>query len=119
MKTINEPNQHVSQNTIQQVVRVTPNTNSNFQIPAVASDSSVSANPSSFGPKKQAGGSSFRYRPSSLNTNARGDIEHDHTKTSNVPSRRSTSNKNEPVYATVGSVNSNQRLVKNLKSANV
>ena len=123
MKTVNEPNQTAPQNTTKQVIRVTSNPNQNFQIPPVASDSSARSTKkiSAISQANNDNNSAFRYRPKTLNTNTQpSDKNLEQGNAANIPSRRPTaSNKNEPVYATVGSVNSNQRLVKNLKSANV
>ena len=114
------------QNLNKQGVRVTsnPRHTSYPHIPPVISESSSNnANSSPFDSKpNQKNSSAFKYRPKTLNTTntSPGDKNQEHAKPSNIASRKTGSlNRNEPVYATVGSVNSNQRLVKNLKSANV
>ena len=95
-------NQNTSAYVNNQVVRVIPNPNHHSKIPIPTSAFLPSTNNSSSIPKAQRNNTTSHYRPTTLNT-----ITTD------------TSTKNEPVYATVGSVNSNQKLLKNLKSANV
>jgi hypothetical protein len=126
LKSINESSQSSVQNSNQQVVTVTTNPNPSFQIPPGAAEIPpvTNANRSSLTSraKQPINYSAFRYRPKTLNTATSSSDKNleQATKSTNVSSRKpTTSNKNEPVYATVGSVNSNQRLVKNLKSANV
>ena len=115
-------------NSNQPSVRVTSNPRhvSYSQIPPVASESSSSysnsSSSSSASKLNPMNNSAFKYRPKTLNTatSTPGDKKQEQVKPSNISTRRSGSlSRNEPVYATVGSVNSNQRLVKNLKSANV
>ena len=121
-KSVNETNQTSTPHSNQPGIRVTTNPNPNFQIPSGGADPSLcTVNKSSFTLRanEPINNSAFRYRPNTLNTTSDKNLQQA-TKATNVPSRKPTaSNKNEPVYATVGSVNSNQRLVKNLKSANV
>ena len=112
-------NQIIPPNTTKQTIRVTSNPNQNFQIPTAASKPVLSAKNSSAISKAHANNPAFRYRPKTLNTANSGDKVLGQAKVTNTSSRKPTATKNEPVYATVGSVNSNQRLVKNLKSANV
>ena len=116
------------QNSNKPSVRVTsnPRHTSYPHIPPVVSESSSSnsnASSSSLASKNNSTNTSaFKYRPKTLNTATAtpSDKNQEQVKPSNISSRKSgTLNRNEPVYATVGSVNSNQRLVKNLKSANV
>ena len=126
LKSINESNHGSVQNSNHQVIRVTTNPNPNLQIPPGAAEIPPvsTANKPSFTSRanQQINNSAFRYRPKTLNTAKLSSDKNSEqaNKPTNVSSRKpTTSNKNEPVYATVGSVNSNQRLVKNLKSANV
>ena len=111
--------QAIPQNTNKQVIRVTSNPNKNPQIPTTTSSSGFSAKKSSSISKPQTNTPAFRYRPRTLNTTTSGDKNIHHAKVTNASSSKPTVTKHEPVYATVGSVNANQRLVKNLKSANV
>ena len=108
------------------MIRVTANPNPNFQIPPGASEIPPvsTANKSSFTSRanQHINNSAVRYRPKTLNTATLSSDKklEQAIKSTNVSSKKpTTTNRNEPVYATVGSVNSNQRLVKNLKSANV
>ena len=114
------------QNLNRQGIRVTPNprhTSYPHIPPVISESSSINASSIPFGSKpNQASSSAFKYRPKTLNTTntSTSDKNQEQAKPSNIASRKTGSlNRNEPVYATVGSVNSNQRLVKNLKSANV
>ena len=125
-KTTRDSTKAKPQTPSRQGIRVTPNPNPNFHIPSVTSTESSlgSASTSTTSSKNNQSktSSGYRYRPKTLNTaSTAGDKDKEHATKVNtsISSKRPTSSRNEPVYATVGSVNSNQRLVKNLKSANV
>ena len=100
------------------IIRLTSNPNPMSQVSA-----SATPNPTNHSPTKNAAtnAASSRYRPNTLNTLASKERKLGSEKQINMSatSRQAVPKNKEPVYATVGSVNSSQRRLSNLKSANV